>query len=139
MSVFRGLWKKPSLKSIISKEDSTVITYNPLPDTGAVQNEAPYFLDLFSFSYNVTKMPSQMKQQRISWTFSGFGGWLFVQKKNREYFYLFYLFLANLIIFLAHFNLAKVVNYLDRSGYTDLIILHVYVVIFIFIFFNFLM
>jgi hypothetical protein len=36
--------------------------------------------------------------------------------------------LANFIIFLAHFfNLAKVVNYLDRSGYTDLIILHVHV------------
>jgi len=37
-------------------------------------------------------------------------------------------FLVTLIFFLAHMMAAKVVNYLDHSGYNDLIIFHVHVI-----------
>jgi hypothetical protein len=70
MSVFRGLWEKPSRKVASSeKEDSTVTTYNP--DTDAVQ------MDFFSFR----------------WTAICTG------RKIGNIFNLFFLFLANLINF----------------------------------------
>jgi hypothetical protein len=91
MSVFRGggfgkpshKWCRQNWSHRISWTCSAFVE----SDKDAVPNEAAYFLDFF-------------------------GRWLFLQK-NREYFYLLLLlFWANLIIFLAHFNLAKVVNYL---------------------------